>query len=192
MSNSEKSAPLQQMMFANLLTRGGLRAAAPVPRSLRCFARGIQIPNDYGAVLDGAVDRDDDFKANMAAMEELRSELKALSAQICEGGGEASQAKTLARGKLLVRGRIDEVLDEGSAFLEVGQMAGLDLYPGEPLPAGGMVCGVGRVAGTLCMIVANDPTVKGGTYYPITVKKHLRAQAPSIHPPKPQPPPLWL
>jgi len=157
----------------------GMQRRASI-RALRCVTRtsvrGVKIANDYGAILDGSVVRDDDFKQNLLAMDELRAELKAITANICEGGGEVAQKRTLDRGKLLVRGRIDEVLDEGSAFLEVGQMAGHDLYPGEPLPAGGMVCGVGRIAGTLCMIVANDPTVKGGTYYPITVKKHLRAQ----------------
>jgi len=130
---------------------------------------------DYGAVLDGEVQRDDDYKASMEAMATLRDELAAVTAEIMEGGGAAAQQKTLARKKFLVRQRIDEVLDPGSPFLEIGQIAGLNLYK-EKLPAGGMVCGVGRVSGTLCMIVANDPTVKGGTYYPITVKKHLRAQ----------------
>jgi len=159
------------------LSLASRQVARQVVRSPRCLAtRGIKIPQDYGAVMDGAVDRDEDFQANMEAMEVLKEELKATTALILEGGGDAAQKKTLARGKFLVRGRIDEVLDDGSPFLEIGQMAGHNLYPGEALPAGGLVCGVGRISGTLCMIVANDPTVKGGTYYPITVKKHLRAQ----------------
>ncbi|HEY5978530.1 MAG TPA: carboxyl transferase domain-containing protein [Microlunatus sp.] len=93
------------------------------------------------------------------------------------GGSEAARAKHSGRGKLLVRDRIDRLLDPGSPFLEVAPLAAYDLYGGElAVPSAGIVTGVGRIEGRLCMIVANDATVKGGTYYPITVKKHLRAQ----------------
>ena len=93
------------------------------------------------------------------------------------GGSEAARAKHTGRGKLLVRDRIDRLLDPGSPFLEVAPLAAYDLYGGElAVPSAGIVTGVGRIDGRLCMIVANDATVKGGTYYPITVKKHLRAQ----------------
>ncbi|KAL9633173.1 MAG: hypothetical protein Q9164_004861 [Protoblastenia rupestris] len=95
-----------------------------------------------------------------------------------EGGGPAkAKEKHIARGKMLVRDRITALLDPGSPFLELSTLAGHELYPGEDVPAGGIVTGVGTVEGRQCMIVANDSTVKGGTYYPITVKKHLRAQA---------------
>ncbi|MEL7537467.1 MAG: carboxyl transferase domain-containing protein [Pseudomonadota bacterium] len=91
------------------------------------------------------------------------------------GGGDAAQQRHTARGKLLVHDRIDLLLDPGSAFLELSQLAALDVYD-DPVPAGGIVTGVGRISGVECMIVANDATVKGGTYFPLTVKKHLRAQ----------------
>eukprot|EP00656_Telonema_subtile_P017768 TRINITY_DN19578_c0_g1_i1.p1 TRINITY_DN19578_c0_g1~~TRINITY_DN19578_c0_g1_i1.p1 ORF type:complete len:563 (-),score=160.17 TRINITY_DN19578_c0_g1_i1:263-1951(-) len=131
----------------------------------------------FGKVLDGDLHTtSDSYKANMAAMQACNATLQAKIETIMKGGGEKSVERHLSRDKLLVRDRIDRVLDPGSPFLEIGQIAGDELYPGEPLPAGGIVTGIGQVAGSLCMIVANDPTVKGGTYYPITVKKHLRAQ----------------
>jgi 3-methylcrotonyl-CoA carboxylase beta subunit len=106
-------------------------------------------------------------------VEELRDRLAAVRL----GGSEAARAKHTGRGKLLVRDRIDRLLDPGSPFLEVAALAAYDLYGGEyAVPSAGLVTGVGRIEGRLCMIVANDATVKGGTYYPITVKKHLRAQ----------------
>jgi 3-methylcrotonyl-CoA carboxylase beta subunit len=106
-------------------------------------------------------------------VEELRDRLAAVRL----GGSEAARAKHTGRGKLLVRDRIDRLLDPGSPFLEVAALAAYDLYGGEyAVPSAGLVTGVGRIEGRLCMIVANDATVKGGTYYPTTVKKHLRAQ----------------
>lgn len=104
------------------------------------------------------------------------SEMQSIIDRVKLGGDEKSRARHLSRSKLLVRDRIGRLLDRGSPFLELSSLAGFRLYPGEDVPAGGLITGVGRVAGSLCMVVANDPTVKGGTYYPITVKKHLRAQ----------------
>lgn len=92
-----------------------------------------------------------------------------------QGGDARSRERHEARGKLLPRDRVERLLDPGSAFLELGALAGHELYE-DSLPAGGLITGIGQVSGRLCMIVANDATVKGGTYYPITVKKHLRAQ----------------
>ncbi|MBI1362436.1 MAG: methylcrotonoyl-CoA carboxylase [Proteobacteria bacterium] len=115
------------------------------------------------------------FKVNAAHMQSLVDDLNGVMATVYMGGGEKARAKHTARGKLLPRERIDALLDEGSPFLEVGALAGHNLYDTD-VPAGGMICGVGRVSGVECMIVANDATVKGGTYFPITVKKHLRAQ----------------
>lgn len=119
--------------------------------------------------------RSDEFRANAAAMRTLVEDLRAKHAQIAVGGGEAARAKHVARGKLLPRDRVNQLLDPGTPFLEIGQLAALGVYDDEA-PAAGMIAGIGRVQGLECMIVANDATVKGGTYYPLTVKKHLRAQ----------------
>jgi len=115
------------------------------------------------------------FAENKQKMQALVDDLNGLVAKIAEGGGEAAQQRHLARGKLLARQRINELLDPGSPFLEVGQLAAHEVY-GEDVPAAGAVAGIGRISGQECMIVANDATVKGGSYYPLTVKKHLRAQ----------------
>ncbi len=119
--------------------------------------------------------RSDAFLANARAMRALVDELKERARQAAAGGGPAASEKHVARGKLLARDRIDHLLDPGTPFLEVGQLAAYGMYEGDA-PSAGMVTGVGRIHGRHCMIVANDATVKGGTYYPITVKKHLRAQ----------------
>ncbi|ATH81938.1 carboxyl transferase domain-containing protein [Ectopseudomonas hydrolytica] len=120
--------------------------------------------------------RSPEFAANSAAMLEQVADLRALLARLHEGGGEKAQARHTARGKLLPRERINRLLDPGSPFLEIGQLAAHEVY-GEEVPAAGVIAGIGRVEGVECMIVANDATVKGGSYYPLTVKKHLRAQA---------------
>ena len=119
--------------------------------------------------------RSADFKENQAAMLALVEELRAKVSEVKEGGGEGARQKHLGRGKLLPRERIRTLLDVGSPFLELSQLAAWDLYGGE-VPAAGIITGIGQVSGRECMIVCNDATVKGGTYFPITVKKHLRAQ----------------
>jgi 3-methylcrotonyl-CoA carboxylase beta subunit len=119
--------------------------------------------------------RSDDFKANAAAMRALVDDLNARLAQIALGGGEGPRAKHLARGKLLPRERVEMLLDPDTPFLEIAPLAALDLYDGEA-PGAGLIAGIGRVSGVECVIVCNDATVKGGTYFPLTVKKHLRAQ----------------
>ncbi|MCP4387921.1 MAG: methylcrotonoyl-CoA carboxylase [Gammaproteobacteria bacterium] len=121
--------------------------------------------------------RAEEFRQNSAAMLELVEDLRAKAAGIAEGGGERARDKHLGRGKLLPRDRIDHLVDPGSPFLEIGQFAGYQMYGDDNVAAGGLVIGIGRIHGQECMIVANDATVKGGTYFPITVKKHLRAQA---------------
>jgi 3-methylcrotonyl-CoA carboxylase beta subunit len=121
---------------------------------------------------------DAETQANRAAMEALVTELRTKQAEVAgrgAGGDDRSIARHRERGKLAVRERIDRLLDPGSAFLELSPLAADGLYEGEA-PAAGIVTGLGRVEGTLCVVVANDATVKGGTYYPLTVKKHLRAQ----------------
>jgi len=117
-----------------------------------------------------------DYAANRAAMQELVDDLHARIAEIALGGGAANNARHQARGKLLPRERINQLLDPGSPFVELSALAGWQVYD-EPVPAAGIITGIGRVSGRLCMLVVNDATVKGGTYYPLTVKKHLRAQA---------------
>ncbi len=119
--------------------------------------------------------RSADFKSNAAAMRALVDDLRAQCAKADEGGGAAARAKHVARGKLLPRERVDRLLDPGTPFLEIGKLAAHGMYDGDA-PSAGMVAGIGRVAGVECVVVANDATVKGGTYYPMTVKKHLRAQ----------------
>jgi len=120
--------------------------------------------------------RSPEFAANQAAMLPQVDELRTLLARVHEGGGAKAQERHTSRGKLLPRERINRLLDAGSPFLEIGQLAAHEVY-GEDVPAAGVIAGIGRVEGVECMIVANDATVKGGSYYPLTVKKHLRAQA---------------
>ncbi|ERT16455.1 methylcrotonoyl-CoA carboxylase, partial [Pseudomonas putida SJ3] len=119
--------------------------------------------------------RSTEFADNSAAMLEQVQALRGLLAQVAQGGGLKAQERHTSRGKLLPRERIDRLLDPGSPFLEIGQLAAHQVY-GEDVPAAGVIAGIGRVEGVECMIVANDATVKGGSYYPLTVKKHLRAQ----------------
>lgn len=115
--------------------------------------------------------------ANQSDLRELTAQLRERLARVREGGPEHARDRHTGRGKLLARDRVDRLLDPGSAFLEIGALAAYDLYGGEwAVPSAGVVAGVGRVTGRECLVVANDATVKGGTYYPMTVKKHLRAQ----------------
>lgn len=115
------------------------------------------------------------FAANRACMQRLVDELGANVAAAALGGGEAARTRHAGRGKLLPRTRIERLLDAGSPFLEIGQLAAFGMYDGEA-PSAGLIAGIGRVAGREVMIVVNDSTVKGGAYFPLTVKKHLRAQ----------------
>ncbi len=116
-----------------------------------------------------------DFAANVEAHARLVDDLRARVGLAREGGPERARVKHVERGKLLPRDRVDELLDPGSPFLELSPLAALDVYD-DPAPGAGLITGIGRVSGRLCVVVANDATVKGGTYYPLTVKKHLRAQ----------------
>ena len=116
-----------------------------------------------------------EFARNAEAMRGLVADLKTRLAEVEQGGGRAARERHLGRGKLLPRERVQALLDPGSPFLELSPMAAHEVYD-DPVPAAGLITGVGRIAGTECVVVANDATVKGGTYYPLTVKKHLRAQ----------------
>jgi 3-methylcrotonyl-CoA carboxylase beta subunit len=117
----------------------------------------------------------DEFRARAAHNRALAEKLRADVAEAAKGGPEKHRERHVARGKLLPRDRVERLLDPGSPFLEIGQLAAGDMYEGE-VPGAGIIAGIGRVSGRQVMIVCNDATVKGGTYYPMTVKKHLRAQ----------------
>jgi 3-methylcrotonyl-CoA carboxylase beta subunit len=127
-------------------------------------------------VIESVIDRRaSGFQANAAAMEAVVADLRGLAGTVSLGGGKSSRDRHVSRGKLLPRDRIQALIDPGSPFLEVGQLAAHGMY-GDEVPSAGLITGIGRVSGRECMIVVNDATVKGGTYYPLTVKKHLRAQ----------------
>ena len=129
-----------------------------------------------GARIDSKVDlSSEEARARAGINRDLADKLRADVAKAALGGNAKSRERHVARGKLLPRDRVERLLDPGSPFLEIGQLAACDLYHRE-VPGAGMIAGIGRVSGRQVMIVANDATVKGGTYYPMTVKKHLRAQ----------------
>eukprot|EP01091_Cochliopodium_minus_P020037 TRINITY_DN8626_c0_g1_i1.p1 TRINITY_DN8626_c0_g1~~TRINITY_DN8626_c0_g1_i1.p1 ORF type:complete len:578 (-),score=155.90 TRINITY_DN8626_c0_g1_i1:1-1734(-) len=134
--------------------------------------------NSSGNILDGTLP--EDYKENQEHMDKLVKEFETNIKKIKLGGNEKARQLHKSRNKMFVRERIDALLDVGSPFLELSQLAGYQLYKDgdkvEDVPCGGIVTGIGRIHGTECMIVANDATVKGGAYYPITVRKHLRAQ----------------
>ena len=128
------------------------------------------------SALKSAIHRSsDEFTHNYQAMQGLVGELRGHAEQVVLGGNERAREKHIARGKLLPRERVRSLLDPGTPFLELSQLAAFNEYGGD-VPSAGIITGVGRVSGRECVIIANDATVKGGTYYPITVKKQLRAQ----------------
>src|ERR1043165_1500279 len=120
--------------------------------------------------------RSETYRQNQAALAEAVTTLRQNVAKVAEGGGTTARERHLKRGKLLPRDRVRTLIDTGSPFLELSQLAAWGMYDGE-VPCAGMITGIGRVSGRECLILAHDATVKGGTYYPMTVKKHLRAQA---------------
>jgi acetyl-CoA carboxylase carboxyltransferase component len=127
------------------------------------------------ALLQSTVERDETFERRRDRMEGLVGELRERTALIAKGGGDKATERHRSRGKLPARERIDRLVDPGAAFLELNALAAWDLYERQA-PAAGIVTGIGVVEGRECVIVANDATVKGGSYFPLTVKKHLRAQ----------------
>src|SRR5438105_4320428 len=127
------------------------------------------------ALLESRVERTDDFARRREQLQALVDELRGRTAQVGAGGGERAVERHRSRGKVLARERIDRLLDPGTAFLELNALAAWDVYGGQA-PSAGLVSGVGVVEGRECVVVANDATVKGGSYFPLTVKKHLRAQ----------------
>jgi len=131
----------------------------------------------------------EEYRENARQMGEVMAKLEELTKKIHQGGPPKARERHIARKKMLPRDRVTALIDPGTSFLELSALAGHELYPEAEVPAGGIITGVGVIEGVTCMIVANDSTVKGGTYYPITVKKHLRAQAvaqennlPWVHP----------
>ncbi|KAL4808737.1 carboxyl transferase [Aspergillus unguis] len=155
----------------------GLRTALPaLSRSVASYTH----PHHASAIsaLPTAVDTSSaDFKENAQQMQEVLDRMNALHSTISQGGPQKAKDKHIARGKMLPRDRVTALIDPGTSFLELSQLAGHEVYPGEDVPSGGIITGIGTVEGVTCVIVANDSTVKGGTYYPVTIKKHLRAQA---------------
>ena len=127
------------------------------------------------AVLTSQVERSEEFSRRHERMAALVAELRERTAQVARGGGEKAVERHRSRGKLTARERIDRLVDPDTAFLELNALAAWDLYDGQA-PSAGIVTGIGVVEGRECVIVANDATVKGGSYFPLTVKKHLRAQ----------------
>ncbi|XP_031550889.1 methylcrotonoyl-CoA carboxylase beta chain, mitochondrial-like [Actinia tenebrosa] len=159
-----------------------MRGLAVFLRYNRCLNRFYLRSSWYhnlakASVVQSQVDKNSpDFKTNKENMERVVEDLRAKVNKIKEGGSKSARERQTARGKMLPRERIANLLDPGSPFLELSQFAGYQLYGKEEVPAGGIITGIGSVNGVECMVVANDPTVKGGSYYPITVKKHVRAQ----------------
>ncbi len=131
-------------------------------------------------VLTSRLVRDETFDRRRASMKGLVTELRERTELVARGGGEAAVERHRSRGKLPARERIDRLVDPGSAFLELGALAAWELYEGQA-PSAGIVTGIGVIEGRECVVVANDATVKGGTYFPLTVKKHLRAQEVAEH-----------
>src|SRR3954453_622537 len=127
------------------------------------------------AVLSSQAVRDEGFERRRERMEGLVAQLRERTAQIAQGGGEKAVARHRERGKLTARERVDRLVDPGGAFLELGALAAWELYDGAA-PSAAIVTGIGVVEGRECVLVANDATVKGVSYFPLTVKKHLRAQ----------------
>ena len=117
----------------------------------------------------------EEFATNAANMDALIADLEAKRAEAARGGSDAARERHEGRGKLLPRDRVMRLIDPGSPFLELSQLAANGMY-GDAIHAAGLITGIGRVSGRECMILANDATIKGGTYFPMTVKKHLRAQ----------------
>ncbi|KAL2757811.1 hypothetical protein ACRALDRAFT_2101228 [Sodiomyces alcalophilus JCM 7366] len=177
------------LSLSRQLTRSSSRAVPRLPcrrhphHPSRSHARGVASftsPQQSSAisVLQSNVDpTSDEFKENEKNMGEVVARLQDLTNRVQLGGPPKAREKHLARKKMLPRDRVNALIDPGTTFVELSPLAGYELYPEADVPAGGIITGVGVVEGVTCVIVANDSTVKGGTYYPITVKKHLRAQA---------------
>ncbi|KXH69215.1 carboxyl transferase [Colletotrichum salicis] len=166
------------LLLSRQLTRPGFRAPR-LPRSARTVAT-FTPPHQASAIsrIQTNVDpTSEEYKENEKHMRDVMKKMQDLTRKVHLGGSAKAREKHLARKKMLPRDRVTALIDPGTTFLELSPLAAHELYPEADVPAGGIITGVGVVEGVTCVIVANDSTVKGGTYYPITVKKHLRAQA---------------
>jgi 3-methylcrotonyl-CoA carboxylase beta subunit len=173
LSRSSRQAMLLGRQFGRQSSR------SHIPSQKRAVAN-LTSPHHAGAIsrIQTSVDTSsEEFKENEKQMSEVMSRMQELARKIQKGGSDKARQKHIERKKMLPRDRVTALIDPGTTFMELSPMAGYDLYPEAEVPAGGIITGVGVVEGVTCVIVANDSTVKGGTYYPITVKKHLRAQA---------------
>ncbi|KAF9879388.1 hypothetical protein CkaCkLH20_02931 [Colletotrichum karsti] len=167
------------LLLSRQLTRSGGFRAPRLPRTSRIVAT-FTPPHQASAIsrIQTNVDAtSEEFKENERQMGEVMSKMQDLTRKVHLGGSAKAREKHIARKKMLPRDRVTALIDPGTTFLELSPLAAHELYPEADVPAGGIITGVGVVEGVTCVIVANDSTVKGGTYYPITVKKHLRAQA---------------
>lgn len=153
------------------------RAAAPaLSRSIASFTPPHQA-KAISVVQSNVDTSSEEFRENERNMAEVMARMRELTRTAQLGGSAKAREKHIARKKMLPRDRVAALIDPGTTFMELSPLAGHELYPEAEVPSGGIITGVGVVEGVQCVIVANDSTVKGGTYYPITVKKHLRAQA---------------
>uniref|UniRef100_A0A131YXE9 Probable methylcrotonoyl-CoA carboxylase beta chain, mitochondrial n=1 Tax=Rhipicephalus appendiculatus TaxID=34631 RepID=A0A131YXE9_RHIAP len=158
-------------MYLSRYARRVLTHVKCVPRQRRSYHL------DAVSTIGTAQDKNSaEFQENYGRMKALVDKLKSTVDEIAKGGDEKSVQRHTSKGKLMVRDRIDTLLDPGSPFLELSQLAAFNVYGKDNVPAAGIITGIGRVCGTECMIVGNDATVKGGTFYPLTIKKQLRAQ----------------
>ncbi|KAK3991193.1 carboxyl transferase [Cladorrhinum sp. PSN332] len=170
----------EMMQLSRQLGRLSTRGTRPVLLLPRRTVATFNTPHQASAisVVKSNVDAtSEEFKENERLMGEAMAKLEELTRKVHRGGPEKAREKHIARKKMLPRDRITALIDPGTTFLELSPLAGHELYPEAEVPAGGIIAGVGVVEGVTCMVVANDSTVKGGTYFPITVKKHLRAQS---------------
>ncbi|KAK4192743.1 putative methylcrotonoyl-CoA carboxylase beta chain, mitochondrial [Podospora australis] len=173
-----RSRPLQPQSRPSTLP--GNTTLATATTTARRTVATFNAPHHAGAISVVKTNVDttsDEFKENERLMGEAMARLEGLTKRVHQGGPPKARDKHIARKKMLPRDRVTALIDPGTTFMELSPLAGHELYPEADVPAGGIITGVGVVEGVTCVIVANDSTVKGGTYYPITVKKHLRAQA---------------
>jgi 3-methylcrotonyl-CoA carboxylase beta subunit len=153
-----------------------LHRLSPTTRAIASYTAPYQA-NAISVIQSDVDATSEEFKENERLMGEVINRLEELTRAAQQGGPAKARDKHIARKKMLPRDRVTALLDPGTTFMEMSPLAGHELYPEAEVPAGGIITGIGVVEGVTCVIVANDSTVKGGTYYPITVKKHLRAQA---------------
>jgi len=173
---SSTTTSLPNFVRTHLSLPNGIMNNSIATSSIRYFSSSLNFPGNMNVLENNIDTRSEDYHNNVQEMNKHIHSVQKLLHTIQQGGGSKAIEKHTARGKLFVRDRINHLIDPGSPFLELSPLAGYNMYDQDFVPAGGIITGIGRIHGVECMIVANDATVKVGTYYPITVKKHLRAQ----------------